>query len=123
MSASLFFPVKGRCGTGPGENTVDVRLRFAYTYPAGDGTAAMKRQIINLLKENGFRITKQRLIVLDVILESDYNSCKEIYFKAAEEDDSIGIATVYRMVNILEELGVVSRKIVLDERYRAEAEQ
>lgn len=83
----------------------------------------MKRQIINLLKENGFRITKQRLIVLDVILESDYNSCKEIYFKATEEDDSIGIATVYRMVNILEELGVVSRKIVLDDRYRAEAEQ
>lgn len=78
----------------------------------------MKKQIIKLLKDHGFRITKQRLIVLDVILESDYNSCKEIYYKATEKDDSIGIATVYRMVNILEEIGVVSRKIVLDEKFR-----
>ena len=78
----------------------------------------MKKQIIQLLKDNGFRITKQRLIVLDVILESDFNSCKEIYYKASEQDASIGIATVYRMVNILEEIGVVSRKIVLNEKFR-----
>ena len=78
----------------------------------------MKNEIIQLLKDKGYRITRQRLIVLDVILECNYNSCKEIYYRAAEQDSSIGIATVYRMVNILEELGVVSRKIVLDERFR-----
>ena len=79
---------------------------------------AMKKQIIQILKEKGFRITRQRLIILDVILENDFNSCKEIYYRASERDASIGIATVYRMVNILEEIGVVSRKIVLNESFR-----
>lgn len=82
----------------------------------------MKNQIIQLLKEKGFRITRQRLIILDVILESDFNSCKEIYYRASERDATIGIATVYRMVNILEEIGIVSRKIVLNENFRQQAE-
>ena len=78
----------------------------------------MKQQIIQQLKDHGFRITKQRLIVLDVILADEYGSCKEIYYRASEIDASIGIATVYRMVNILEEIGVVRRRIVLNEKYQ-----
>lgn len=69
-----------------------------------------KEQIIKLLKENGCRITKQRKILLDVILEKECSSCKEIYYCAIKADDSIGTATVYRMVNTLEELGAISRK-------------
>lgn len=36
--------------------------------------------------------------------------CKEIYYKAFRLDDKIGTATVYRMVNTLEEIGAISRK-------------
>ena len=32
------------------------------------------------------------------------------YYKAIAEDSSIGTATVYRMVNLLEEIGAISRK-------------
>ena len=49
-------------------------------------------------------------ILLDIILEEDCASCKEIYYKASAIDDSIGAATVYRMINLLEEIGVISRK-------------
>ena len=35
---------------------------------------------------------------------------KQIYCKAASVDPSIGAATVYRMVNLLEEIGAISRK-------------
>ena len=35
---------------------------------------------------------------------------KEIYYKAAKQDGRIGTATVYRMVNKLEEIGAISRK-------------
>lgn len=59
--------------------------------------------IISRLKQQGCRITKQRLMLLDVILEEDCSSCKEIYYKAIKKDPKIGAATVYRMVNTLEE--------------------
>ena len=69
-----------------------------------------KDEIIERLKENGCRITKQRKILIDIILENDCASCKEIFYKASQEDDRIGVATVYRMINALEEIGAISRK-------------
>ena len=69
-----------------------------------------KDEIIERLKENGCRITKQRKILIDIILENDCASCKEIFYKASQEDDRIGVATVYRMINALERIGAISRK-------------
>ena len=69
-----------------------------------------KEIIIQKLRANGCRITKQRLELLDIIFENQCSSCKEIYFRASKLDENIGIATVYRMVNALEEIGVISRK-------------
>ncbi len=69
-----------------------------------------KEQIIKKLKENGCRITKQRLMLIDIILENDCSSCKEIFYKASKAGARIGVATVYRMVNALEEIGAISRK-------------
>ena len=48
--------------------------------------------------------------MLDIILQEECACCKEIYYKAASVDPSIGAATVYRMVNLLEEIGAISRK-------------
>ena len=53
-----------------------------------------KENIIQKLKERGCRITKQRLMLLDIILEEDCSCCKEIYYKASRLDDKIGTATV-----------------------------
>ncbi len=69
-----------------------------------------KEQVIVKLKANGCRITKQRLMLIDIILENECSSCKEIYYKAAKQDERIGVATVYRMINALEEVGAISRK-------------
>ena len=69
-----------------------------------------KEVIIQKMKDSGCRITKQRMILLDIILEEDCSCCKEIYFKASKKDSKIGVATVYRMINSLEEIGVISRK-------------
>lgn len=71
----------------------------------------MQREIvIERLKERGLRITKQRLILLDIILNEECSCCKEIYYQASKIEPSIGAATVYRMVNTLEEIGAISRK-------------
>ena len=69
-----------------------------------------KQIIINRLKEDGCRITKQRLMLLDIILEDECSSCKEIYYRATKKDPTIGTATVYRMINTLDEIGAISRK-------------
>lgn len=69
-----------------------------------------KSIIVEKLKMQGCRITKQRLMIIDIILENDCSSCKEIYYKVSQIDSNIGSATVYRMVNTLEEIGAISRK-------------
>ena len=66
--------------------------------------------ILTRLKERGCRITKQRLQLIDVILENECSSCKEIFYRASEKDSKLGTATVYRMVNLLEDIGAISRK-------------
>lgn len=71
-----------------------------------------KENIIIKLKKNGCRITKQREMILDVILENRCSSCKEIYIKVTKMDESIGMATVYRLVKELEKINVLSREIV-----------
>ena len=43
-----------------------------------------KQEIIEKLRENGCRITKQRLALLDIILEGKCTSCKEIFYKASD---------------------------------------
>ena len=41
-------------------------------------TKMQKELVIERLKEQGCRITKQRLVLLDIILSGDYSSCKEM---------------------------------------------
>lgn len=64
-----------------------------------------KEKIIEELRKKGCRITRQRRM----ILEEKSFCCKEIYYKAVKKDSNIGTATVYRMINMLEEMGVVVR--------------
>ena len=79
-----------------------------------------KERIIQKLKANGCRITRQRMELLDIILENRCSSCKEIFYRASRVDEGIGIATVYRMVNALEEIGVISRRLVYEEKPQAD---
>lgn len=73
-------------------------------------TQMQKEMVIQKLRERGCRITRQRLTLLDIILEEECSCCKEIYYKASRIDEEIGSATVYRMINTLEEIGAISRK-------------
>ncbi|MDO5294268.1 MAG: transcriptional repressor [bacterium] len=80
-----------------------------HEYRSYHRTQMRKELVIHKLREQGCRITKQRLMLLDIILEEEYSSCKEIYFKAVKMNDTIGTATVYRMINTLESIGAISR--------------
>ncbi|MDO5136522.1 MAG: transcriptional repressor [Eubacteriales bacterium] len=73
-------------------------------------TRMEKELVMEKLREQGCRITRQRRLILDAIMESECSCCKEIYYKVQEKDKNIGPATVYRMVNVLEGIGAISRK-------------
>ena len=68
-----------------------------------------KEQIVHEFQKRGKRITQQRLVILDVILENKWSCGKEIYWEASKRDSSIGMATVYRTLSALEEVGILNR--------------
>ena len=55
-----------------------------------------QEQVEKALQQSGKRITQQRKILLDVILNGEWECCKEIYYEAVKRDSSIGMATVYQ---------------------------
>lgn len=74
-----------------------------------DNTILNEEDILDRLREHGLRITSQRKLIVDIIVNEQYSCCKEVYLIAHKRDNSIGIATVYRMINTLEEIGAISR--------------
>ncbi len=71
---------------------------------------SQKQAMLIILKEKGYRITSQRKLIIDIIFDEECTCCKEIYYKAQKRDQTIGIATVYRMLNTLEEIGAIDRR-------------
>ena len=76
-------------------------------------TRMQKESVLKTLKDKGCRITNQRKVLLDVILDEECTSCKEIYYKAVEIDPNIGAATVYRMVIFLKTLELLAEEIFI----------
>lgn len=71
------------------------------------------QEVVRQLKNGGYRITEQRRLLLKLILSNEYSSCKEIYFAAKREDDKVGIATVYRTVQLLEDMELIRKEMVV----------
>ncbi|MCM1082235.1 MAG: transcriptional repressor [Clostridium sp.] len=69
-----------------------------------------EESIIARLKEKGLRLTEPRKLIINIVANEEFSCCKEVYFLAHKKDPRIGIATVYRMINILEEVGAISKK-------------
>lgn len=72
-----------------------------------------KNDILKELKSQGFKITNQREVLIETILENECSTSKEIYYYAAKKQPGIGIATVYRMINTLEEMGILEKRKLL----------
>lgn len=75
----------------------------------------MRADEISKLKENlksqGYKLTPQRRAILDTIVENEgkHLTAEEIYDLVKEDCPEIGLATVYRTIVLLEEMGVVCR--------------
>lgn len=70
----------------------------------------------NRLKEHGYKLTTQRKIVLQTMLEheEEHLTVEEIYHYIKDDHPEIGLATVYRNILILNEMKIVE-KVSLDD--------
>lgn len=75
-----------------------------------DNPMSSQEVVLRELRKQGKRITGQRRVILDIILSQDWENCKDIYYEALKKDSSIGIATVYRMLDTLEEIGILQKR-------------
>lgn len=92
------------------QNNIKIKVKNIDDTIAYSRSKMQKSMIIEKLKEKGYRITRQRNLIIDAILKNECSCCKEIYYKVSSLDKSIGIATVYRLINALEEIGAINRK-------------
>ena len=64
--------------------------------------------IIERLREQGYRLTPQRAMILSIIEESDRHiSAEEIYAQVAARYPQVNISTVYRTLELLKQLGLI----------------
>lgn len=68
------------------------------------------------------KLTPQRRIVLETLLENpeQHLSAEEVYAYAREKDPEIGLATIYRSLDLLDELNIVHKMNFGDGRSRYE---
>jgi len=58
----------------------------------------------------GLKMTEQRRLILQVLTDAgDHPSVEDLYARARALDPSVSMATVYRTVNLLGELGLIVR--------------
>lgn len=75
-----------------------------------------------ILAEKGFRMTAQRQAVLKTvqICEGEHLTVEEIYDRTRQEAPEIGIATVYRTLQLLTDIGFLTRDYLGDNTVRYE---
>ena len=74
-------------------------------------TSSMVTSIRKQLHDGGFKLTPQREATVAVLLENDKDhlSAEEIYMLVKQKSPDIGLATVYRTLEMLTELKIIDK--------------
>ena len=81
----------------------------------------MTSRLEQICLDKGMKMTEQRRLIARVLSESlDHPDVEEVYRRAAELDQNVSIATVYRTVRLFEEAGILERHDFGDGRARYE---
>jgi len=76
-------------------------------------------EIVSKLSERGYRLTPQRMMILSAIESSDdHISAEEIYAQVVAKYPHVNISTVYRTLELLKQLGLVTETDLGGGRFR-----
>ena len=74
---------------------------------------------ISKLSRSGYRLTPQRMMILEAVeIADDHISADEIYSRVCDRYPHLNISTVYRTLELLKELGLVTETDMGDGRVR-----
>ena len=75
------------------------------------GMSVNREKFIGLLREKGLKVTNQRIGVLETLASfpDTHLTAEEIYEKVRQEYPEIGLATVYRTIQLLLELHLIDK--------------
>ncbi|MBN1366945.1 MAG: transcriptional repressor [Dehalococcoidales bacterium] len=77
------------------------------------------KDIATLLTQKGYRITPQRTMILEAIQSSDQHiSAEEIHAQVVAKYPNVNISTVYRTLELLKKLGLVTETDLGGGRFR-----
>lgn len=77
-------------------------------------------QLIDKLRQKGYKITPQRQEILDTLLDCGHKSAEEIHSQIQVKYPNISLDTVYRNLNTLKELGIIISVYFADGKQRFE---
>ena len=71
----------------------------------------MLKLILDNLRTKGFKITTQRIKVIEILVDKadTHYTVEELYMEVNKIYPQIGLATVYRTVNLLNEIGLIAK--------------
>ena len=71
---------------------------------------SVEKKIATIMRERGYKLTPQRLAVLNVVVDSeDHLTPAAIYDKVRHKHGAVGLVTIYRTLNMLDDLGLICR--------------
>lgn len=72
-------------------------------------TSAQINKLKEDLREKGYKLTPQRRAIVDTIVNNEgcHLTVEEIYDEVKKDCPEIGLATVYRTIVLLEEMGII----------------
>ncbi|MEM1626458.1 MAG: Fur family transcriptional regulator [Sulfolobaceae archaeon] len=68
----------------------------------------MIEELVNVLKQNGLKVTPQRLAVLRLLSKGGHYSGEQIYEILKKEEPSISLSTVYNTLETLKKAGIIN---------------
>lgn len=87
-------------------------IRFSIGVSVNQGGGDMLKDWVRTqLEQDSHRLTPQREAIVDVLIANanDHLSAEEVYMFTRDLHSEIGLATVYRNLELLEKLGIVHR--------------
>ncbi|HHV80372.1 MAG TPA: Fur family transcriptional regulator [bacterium] len=76
-----------------------------------------KSRILKSIKDRGLKITPQRQLIAEVLEgNKEHPSAEDVYKKVIEIAPTVSIATVYKTLNSLADLGIIQRLDVGDSK-------
>jgi len=82
----------------------------------------LKQRLVKTLRENGYKLTPQRLLIIDLLAEErTHPSAQALVQKAREKAPKISVSTVYYTLNLLKKLKLIKELDFYDMGNRYEA--